>query len=904
MSSKMARSVAAIFFVLCFLTKAYSQKSTCPPNLDFELGDFSNWECFTGYATVVAGVNKLSLQPSPPIPGRHEIISAASNSGMDPYGGFPQLCPYGGNYTVKLGNNNTGSQAEAISYTFVVPTAIDTFTFTYFYAVVFEDPKHTLPEQPRFFVTAYDVGTGELINCASYDYVSTSSLPGFQKSPLNPQVLYKNWTPASLQFAGMGGHTVRLEFRTADCTLGGHFGYAYMDVASACSNILATAPYCIETNSLILNAPYGFQTYNWYNSNFGSVIGTGQSMTLNPPPATTGVYYVDVIPYPGFGCRDTLQAFVTPLSVPDTPDANPIVNYCQYQYSSPLTAKVLPGHQLLWYTSAVGGIGTTDPPRPPTANVGTFKYWVSQKALFGCEGFRREITVNIIPAPVTSFTINAPRQCLTGNNFVFSSNSTNLFDPNYTWEFGNGKTYSSLDTFSVYNYSTSGNFTVKLKVTNGNACTTEKTLPVTIVPKPLASFTYPSLICENQTSILLTDRSSVPANISSINKWWWDINGKIVQSQTPASFTSPGGNFPVKLVVSTMEGCISDTNITALNIRYAPLPAFTVGDLLCNNEVISFKDLSTMPSGGNNETITKWYWTFDNSSTAITQNPLTYFNAGMHNARLIAETSVGCKSAPLDQSFEIHPKPKINLAISDSCVFVPVTYTANDLAGNVIKWDWNFGNGFQSGPSSITMTYNTEGSRPFTLVTYTDKDCKDTIYRPFAIFTNLSYAGKDTVAAVNEPVQLFGRGEPNMQYIWSPSTGLNDPNIENPIAIFDKDQLYKLYTTTEKGCRKQTQIFIKRYNGPELYVPSAFTPNNDGLNDKLKVFPVGIKSFGYMVVYDRWGQLMYRTTDYHQGWDGVFKGIQLGTGTFVYIVEAIDYKGKRLFRKGTVNLIR
>lgn len=904
MSSTMVRSVAAILFLLCFFSKAYSQKSTCPPNLDFELGNFTNWECFTGYTTVVAGANNISLTPSPPTAGRHEIISAASNPGMDPYGGFPQLCPYGGDFSVKLGNNVTGSQAEAISYTFVVPTAIDTFTFTYFYAVVFEDPKHTLPEQPRFFVTAYDVGTGELINCASYDYVSTSSLPGFQKSPLNPQVLYKNWTPTSLQFAGLGGHTVRLEFRTADCTLGGHFGYAYMDVASACSNILATAPYCIETNSLILNAPYGFQTYNWYNSNFSSIIGSGQSLTLNPPPATTGVFYVDVIPYPGFGCRDTLQAFVTPLPVPDTPEAKPVINYCQNQYSTPLTAKVLPGHQLWWYTSATGGMGTTEAPRPPTSSVGTFKYWVSQKALFGCEGFRREIIVNVIPAPVASFTINTPRQCLDGNSFVFSSNSGNLVDPSYTWEFGNGKTDSPKDTFSVYNYPAAGNFTVKLKVTNANACSTEKTLPVTVIPKPIASFTYPSLICENQTSIFLTDRSFVPSNISNVSKWWWDINGKTVQGSTPASFTTSGGNFPVKLVVTTPEACVSDTNITVLNIRYAPLPAFSIGDLLCNNEIIHFTDQSSMPAGSNGETITKWYWTFDNSMTAVTQNPFTYFKAGTHDVKLVSETGVGCKSVPLNKSFEIYSKPKIDLEISDSCVFVPVTYTANDLAGNIIKWDWNFGNGFQSGPSSITMTYNTEGSRPFTLITHTDKGCKDTVYRPFAIFTNLSYAGKDTVAAVNEPVQLFGRGEPNMQYIWSPSTGLDSANIENPIATLDKDQLYKLYTTTEKGCRKQTQIFIKRYNGPELYVPSGFTPNNDGLNDILKVFPVGIKSFGYLAVYDRWGQLMYRTTNYHQGWDGTFKGTQLGTGTFIYVTEAIDYKGKRLFRKGTVTLIR
>jgi gliding motility-associated-like protein len=897
------RSVALVVFTLCLFASAHSQ-SYCPPNLDFEAGDLTNWECFVGFTDTIAGKNRMTLQPSAPLPNRHEVISAASNPGNDPYGDFPKICPYGGNYSVKLGNSNTNAEAESISYTFTMPATIDTFTFTYFYAVVFEDPQHTAPEQPRFFVTAYDVETGALINCASYDYVSTAALPGFQKSAANPQVLFKDWTPTSLQFAGMGGHKVRLEFRTADCTRGGHFGYAYMDVASACSNILATAPYCIETNSLILNAPFGFQTYTWYNEDFSKVMGSGQTFTLSPPPATSGLFYVDVEPYPGFGCRDTLQAFVKPLPVPAIPEADALITLCQYQSSLPLSAKVLPGNQLLWYTSPSGGIGTTSAPRPPTSTTGVFKYYVSQKALFGCEGFRKEITVRVIPTPIPSFTINSTRQCLNGNNFVFSSTSGNLSDPVYTWDFGNGKTFSSSDTFSVYNYTTAGNYTVRLKTSNLKTCSADISYPVTVIPKPVASFTYPPIICENQTPVVLTDRSSVPGNISTISNWWWDINGKTMQVQAPSQFTAPAGQVPVKLVVTTNEGCISDTNTTVLNSRYAPLAAFTIGDLFCNNESIHFTDHSTVPASTTQETITKWTWVFDNSMTAIIQNPSTVFNVGKHAARLTSETSVGCKSVPIDQPFEIFPKPLVQLDINDSCVFVPITYSATDLSGNVIKYNWDLGNGFKTGGSSMSMTFNNEGSRPFTLMTYTEKGCRDTIYRPFFIYDNKSFAGRDTVAAIGEPVQLDARGEANMQYAWSPSVGLDHSDIEKPVATLDRDQRYELKTVTEKGCRKESQIMIKRYVGPELYVPTAFSPNNDGLNDRFKVVPVGIRSFGYLAVYNRWGQLMYRTTNYNEGWDGTFKGIKQAAGTFVFVVEAVDYKGKKLFRKGTVTLLR
>lgn len=900
------RAVTCIIILLCLLTNAYSQ-SSCPPNLDFESGTFDNWQCFTGTTDTLGGKNRMNLTPSAPVQGRHEIITASSLPEFDTYGKFPRLCPYGGNYSVKLGNELTGAQAEGLSYTFVVPTTVDTFTFTYFYAVVFEDPQHDPPEQPRFFVTAYDVGTGELINCASFDYVSTAALPGFKKSSSGVDVLYKGWTPTSLQFAGLGGQTVRLEFRTADCTRTGHFGYAYLDIASACSNILATAPYCIETNSLLLDAPFGFQTYTWYNSDFSTVIGSGQSMAISPPPVTQGVFYVDVVPYPGFGCRDTLQAFVKPMPVPDTPDAKSPIKLCQFDATMPLTAKATPSHTLLWYTSPTGGTGNSEAPEPPTSMPGDSKYWVSQKALFGCEGFRREVTVNVVPTPIASFTIDNVRQCQVDNNFNFSSTSTNLVNPTYTWDFGNGQSATSTTPATTYRYPDGGSFLVKLKTTNDNSCSSERTQTVTVIPKPVASFGYPTPVCENKTTIALTDQSHVPMGIAGINRWWWNINGNEYQTRSVPTAIAPGaGPYPVKLVVTTTEGCRSDTNTTVLNVRYNPAAAFDIGDLMCDNEMIRFTDRSYFPPAATGEMVARWHWSFDNSLNNTVKNPALVFNAGAHKARLISESSAGCKSEPFEHAFDIWPKPVVKLDISDSCINLPVTYTATDVLGNVVNYYWYFTDGYKKGPNttSITKKYNYEGKRPFTLLTYSDKGCKDTIYRPFAIYENKSFAGYDTLAAFNEPVQLDARGEPGMQYTWTPSVGLNRSDIEKPVATYDKDQLYQLYTVSPQGCTKQTRIFIKRWAGPELFVPNAFTPGNDGVNDKLKVKPTGFMSFGFFAVYTRWGQMVFRTTNYNEGWDGKINGIDAEPGTYVYVAQAVDYKGKPLHRKGTVILLR
>jgi gliding motility-associated-like protein len=824
---------------------------------------------------------------------------------MDPYGKFPTLCPYGGNYSVKLGNNLTGGEAEGLSYTFQVPNTADTFSFTYFYAVVFEDPQHAAIEQPRFFVTAYDVLTGDLINCASYNYISNGAIPGFQRSAVQPNVWYKNWSPVSIQFAGLANRQVRLEFKTADCTQGGHFGYAYVDVGAGCSNILATAPYCIETNSLLLNAPYGFKNYTWYTSDYSSVVGNQQSIVLSPPPSTSGVFYVDIEPYPGYGCRDTVQAVVKPLPVPDTPVAKSDYEYCQFETANVLTATPQPGSDLIWYATAVGGVGSFNAPIPSTAVAGTFTYYVSQKVLFGCESFRKKITVIIHPTPITSFITNSNRQCQVNNEFVFTSTSTSLNKSSYTWTFGDGTSQSS-DSIATHTYSKYGSYTVKLKVLNPPSCFQEKTITVIVDPKPIAVFSYPLMICEKQTPVQLKDSSYVPAGFSTINQWWWEIDGKTIQVKNPNPLTvNTAGKIPIKLVVTSVQGCKSDTNVAVVNVRYRPNASYTFGGLLCDNEVLRFADQSRMPPGATPEYINKWYWQFDDGTNSLLQNPSRNFVAGVHYAKLIAETNYGCKSNDTTGSFKIQAKASIGLEINDSCVLRTIKYNAIDRLNTVNKWYWDLGNGLSQGNSIVTRTYTREGYRPLTLMGETIHGCKDTILRAFTIYDNKALAGKDTIAARDEPVQLYSHGGPNVRYTWSPSMGLNDAAIENPIATLDRDQLYRLDAITDKGCDSHSQIFIKRYKGPELYIPNAFTPDGDGKNDLLKVFPIGIKTFNFFAIYNRYGQLVFRSTDYLKGWNGTYtNGKPADQGTYVAISQAVDYKGNLMMKKTTVILLR
>ena len=171
-------------------------------------------------------------------------------------------------------------------------------------------------------------------------------------------------------------------------------------------------------------------------------------------------------------------------------------------------------------------------------------------------------------------------------------------------------------------------------------------------------------------------------------------------------------------------------------------------------------------------------------------------------------------------------------------------------------------------------------------------------------------AGPDTFIVANQPLQLVALASDTsaLSYEWTPESWLSKPSVNNPVSLIGPgvDTItYSVTATSQYGCTGSASKKLTIFNtGPNIFVPSAFTPNNDGLNDILKAIPVGIKTFDYFSIYNRWGQLLFSTSDPDIGWDGTFGGQLQSTGTFVYMAQGMDYLGNPVFRKGTVVLIR
>jgi gliding motility-associated-like protein len=109
---------------------------------------------------------------------------------------------------------------------------------------------------------------------------------------------------------------------------------------------------------------------------------------------------------------------------------------------------------------------------------------------------------------------------------------------------------------------------------------------------------------------------------------------------------------------------------------------------------------------------------------------------------------------------------------------------------------------------------------------------------------------------------------------------------------------------TPDGCEARDSIHIKVYKHADIFVATGFSPNGDGKNEVLKAVPIGIKQFKYFSVYNRWGQLVFTTSDASKGWDGRIGGQLQNTGVFVWIASGVDFKGRPIEKKGTTVLIR
>ena len=165
------------------------------------------------------------------------------------------------------------------------------------------------------------------------------------------------------------------------------------------------------------------------------------------------------------------------------------------------------------------------------------------------------------------------------------------------------------------------------------------------------------------------------------------------------------------------------------------------------------------------------------------------------------------------------------------------------------------------------------------------------------------------ITSANTPTQLSARPI-GLTYTWTPPVGLNSTSIREPIFNYDRETEYKIRMTTDSGCIIVDTVLVRLQPSQapiirsDLFVPKAWSPNNDGHNDRLFPLTVNIAELKYFRIFNRWGQLVFETNRIGHGWDGIFKGVPQVQDVYTWTVEAIGEDGKYYKKAGNSVLLR
>ncbi|MEP7142799.1 MAG: PKD domain-containing protein [Ferruginibacter sp.] len=546
-----------------------------------------------------------------------------------------------------------------------------------------------------------------------------------------------------------------------------------------------------------------------------------------------------------------------------------------------------------------GDTGTSQHPSKVYSAPGFKTVRLAVQSLEGCISDTTTHMVQVYENPTADFTFTDD-QCM---NTAVQFNGISVADDgaiaDWRWNLDSANTKLAYIQNPSFAYSLPGLHLVSLVTKSANGCASNIAIrQVNILPKPVAYF--------NNTPICLLlpalfNDSSYSTGANAVNNWWWDLgNGITSTSKNPNTTYSTTGDFTIRMAVKNSDGCISDTVKKTIHIESRPLAKFAYTLPLCEDKPIQFTDSSVITSG----TIRGWFWNFDNGSSAVTQNAAIVFTGGYHQVKLVAQNSNGCNGDTSIATLFINTRPVIDFAVANACKNADVNFNGFNMPGNnIAQWQWNFDDGTISTSKDTLHIFTAGGNFPVKLFGISSAGCySDTVQKNITIYATNAFAGNDTIASTHQPVQLSASG--GISYEWRPPTGLSDPNIFNPVATNNRDRSYILRVFTPLGCESFDTIRIKIYDGPEIYVPAAFTPNGDGLNEVLKALPAGIKQFKNFTVYNRFGQVVFFTGVYSRGWDGFFNGKAQPGGAYIWTASAIGYAGNEIFRNGTVMLIR
>lgn len=382
--------------------------------------------------------------------------------------------------------------------------------------------------------------------------------------------------------------------------------------------------------------------------------------------------------------------------------------------------------------------------------------------------------------------------------------------------------------------------------------------------------------------------------ISTDSIIWTDIAGANNPLYNIPAITAPGKYF-YRLAVAegnniSISSCRIASEFVTVNVNTLPVPAASNNGPVCEGS-----SLTLTASGGDS-----FSWSGPQNFTSNVRSPvITNTTAGNNGKYYVQVTSAeGCINND-SVTVVINPNPQADAGTEvEICKGSSINLQGSGI--NATSYLWSPAVGL-SDPSTLSPLASPSQTTLYTL-TVSDGTCNDSATVLISVLEKpVANAGPDKAIAGTQSATLEGQASgSNITYFWTPDAFISSDSILNPRVSPPHDTTYTLHVVSNIGCGEATDQVSVRYF-KDFYIPNAFTPNNDGLNDHwnlpvLPAFPLAEVS-----VYNRYGQLVFYNKGYTQQWDGTFKGMPQSTGVYIYV---IDLKNGLKKLNGIVTLIR
>lgn len=471
----------------------------------------------------------------------------------------------------------------------------------------------------------------------------------------------------------------------------------------------------------------------------------------------------------------------------------------------------------------------------------------------------------------------------------------------YLWNFGDG---SLTDTSSnpSHVYTSTGVYTVTLVAMDTSSCNYSDTTYLTVTVNQgnvNASFN----LTQNSNCDSLVINAMSNGSGGQVFQWNFGDGNNASGASVNHSYTT-AGNYTITLIVSDTVCNASDT--TQANVTFTPGSVNALFNLT-QNPTCDTLYISTVSSGTGGQ-IFQWDFGDGNNAAGASANHF-YTIAGTYTITLSVTDTVCNVTDTATASVTFNPAVATNITVPDAagCAPLSVSFCADTLAG--ASYQWNFGDGNTSSQQCATNTYTAPGVYSVTLIVSNFSSCilSDTAYATVTVYSApvAAFSIINTVQSVNTPVTFVNSSAGASSYSWKFGDGATGTQ-QNPEHLYNVAGTWNVCLTVVSinGCSDTECNEVTLFDEPvDIFVPNAFTPNEDNVNELFLPLGIGITNYT-LEIFDRWGEKIYSGTSSDPGWDGSFKGKQSPAGVYVYVLN-VDFRNfDRKQLKGHVTLVR